>query len=639
MTTEHTATSLRFVGEWPWWAGVTGAVVLGVAAWLLYRRDVQKMGFGLRLALPGMRALAVSMIVLMLSGPVLHHRTVIGELSRVRLFVDNSLSMTLTDASMDLGRKIRILQRLGLLREDAVNMDLPKASDALGEGQAIATTAARSEGVDTSEWNRLLSDFAGKMDESRDNLAKTGDATRVEMFKRDLSDPAHELARREMRQKEDRARALRDLSALSEVATRWQGELGELFKKSLGDVVTGDSPLQMALRKFDAMPRWQRLQSLLLEGTQKPLAKLAETHAVELYALNGSEAVKIWQPTARDSSLPANLPKPESDFTDLATGLKKGAVPEGADEKSSNGAAVLLTDGQHNEGESPLAVAKVLGGRQVPIFPIGFGSTAHPPDLAVIKVESPDSVFYEDRIRGRILLKDDMPAGQAFAAQITDGDKVLWEKKLFTEGKNIRSVPFDFAISDAVKERMKTQRDGVQVSGIPLELKASVSQIAGDVEPGNNEASLRVRAVTQRRKILLLDGRPRWESRYLRNMFERDEQWEVNPVIAGATRREAGFLRGEKREQFPSDAGLLQSYDLIIFGDVPRELFKGDELQWIHDFVAQRGGAILFIDGARGALRNYGDTPLGPLLPVEWKGPDLRTPAAKLTLPEVAQGL
>ena len=46
--------------------------------------------------------------------------------------------------------------------------------------------------------------------------------------------------------------------------------------------------------------------------------------------------------------------------------------------------------------------------------------------------------------------------------------------------------------------------------------------------------SFRLRAVTQKRRILLLDGRSRWETRYLRNMFERDEQWEINTVIAGA---------------------------------------------------------------------------------------------------------
>ncbi len=36
------------------------------------------MTWGMRLLLPTLRALAVVMIVLMLSGPVLHHRKIIG---------------------------------------------------------------------------------------------------------------------------------------------------------------------------------------------------------------------------------------------------------------------------------------------------------------------------------------------------------------------------------------------------------------------------------------------------------------------------------------------------------------------------------------------------------------------------------
>ncbi len=639
MTTEHTSTTLRFVGDWPWWIGVGGAVTLAVASWVLYRRDVRQMGVGLRLLLPGLRAMSVAMIVLMLSGPVLHHRTVVGQLSRLLLFVDGSQSMTLTDSSMDLGRKIRISQRLGLLRDDAVNMDLPKASDALAEGQSLAQSATHPQDFDTSEWNRALNDFASKMDATRDDLAKTGDNARAEMFRRDLVEPAHELARREMRQIEDRQRAARDLLRLGEIANRWQGELGDLFKKSLGDVASGNSPLQTALQKFDAMPRWQRLQTLLLEGEEKTLSKLAQTHGVELYTLNGGAATKVWQPTTRDSVPPATLSKPEGEVTDLSTGIKTTAGITDQKETETPGAVVLFTDGQHNEGESPVEIAKVLGGRQMPVFPVGFGSTAHAHDLAILKVDAPESVFAEDRVRGQITIKDDMPPGQPFTASIKDGEKVLWEQKLFTENKNLRSVPFDFAISATVKERMKGQREGVEVSGVPLELKVSLSQVEGDREPGNNESSLRVRAVTQRRKILLLDGRPRWEARYLRNMFARDEQWEINPVIAGATRREPGFLRGEKPEEFPADAALLQSYVLINFGDVPQALLKPDELQWIHDFVAQRGGAIIFIDGARGSLKEYAGTPLGPLLPVEWKGEGIHQPLARLTLPDATQSL
>ena len=109
----QTSTTLRFIGDWPWWAGVTAALVLGGLSWVLYWRDVRAFAGWVRITLPALRAAAVAMIVLMLSGPVLHHREVIGQLSRLLLFVDGSRSMDLTDSSMEPGRKIRVLERLG----------------------------------------------------------------------------------------------------------------------------------------------------------------------------------------------------------------------------------------------------------------------------------------------------------------------------------------------------------------------------------------------------------------------------------------------------------------------------------------------------------------------------------------------
>ena len=161
-----------------------------------------------------------------------------------------------------------------------------------------------------------------------------------------------------------------------------------------------NSPLKTALAKFDALPRWQRLQSLLLEGEkEKLLARLGEKFDVQLIDIDGAEAKKIWQPTRKDSTLPASLPKPEGDITNLATGAEEQR--RASEQKQERGAVVLFSDGQHNEGESPVEVAKILAGRGLPLFTVGFGSQTRPRDLAVVKVDAPDSVFFEDRIRGR----------------------------------------------------------------------------------------------------------------------------------------------------------------------------------------------------------------------------------------------
>ena len=639
MTTERVETSLRFVGDWPWWLGVGMALVLGAVAWVFYRRETRPINRWVNWLLPSLRALAIVMLVLMLAGPVLHHRKVIGQLSRLLLFVDGSKSMGLTDPAMDAGRKILLCQRLGLLRDGVIALDLPRAGAALADAQSLAEKAKTMQAAPAEDWKKLTQDFAAKVDSAREALAKSGgDPGRLDALTKELTEPAREIAGRDMKKLDDRGRAIADMARLADVAGRWQTELRDRFDKTVGELAAGEnSPLRAAFAKFDTLPRIQRLQAMLLEGEkQKLLARFGENYAVQLFDLEGAEAKKIWQPTARDSALPLALPKPEGEITNLSAGLKNSG---GEQQKEERGAVVIFSDGQHNEGDSPVEAAKLLAGRGMPVFTVGFGSQIKPRDLAVMRVTGPESVFLEDRIRGTITLKDDMPAGLPFTVSVADGEKVLWQQQLITDGSNARKVPFDFPISEQVKERLKNRKSDVAMASVPMDLKVRVSPVEGDRELSNNEGGLRFRAVTQRRRILLLDGRPRWETRYLRNMFERDEQWEVSTVIAGTSAGEQGFPRGEKAGQFPNEPALLQNFDLIVFGEIPRSVFKGEELQWIRDFVANRGGAVAFIDGSRQRFKEYADTPIAPLFPVEWKGAGVREGITKIGLTERGAGL
>ena len=80
--------------------------------------------------------------------------------------------------------------------------------------------------------------------------------------------------------------------------------------------------------------------------------------------------------------------------------------------------------------------------------------------------------------------------------------------------------------------------------------------------------------------------------------------------------------RGEKINEFPISKEELLKFDLIVFGEIPTEEFSKEEQNWIVDFVTQRAGGILFIDGPRQNLRSYENKeihPISALLPVTWK--------------------
>ncbi len=635
MNGETVTTTLRWTGDWPWPLGVSAAAVLGIVAILLYRREVAGSSRACRITLPLLRGLAVALIVLMLSGPVLHHRKTVGTLARMIVAIDSSESMLLTDAAMDSGRKIAIARRLGLLGETQVPLHLPNAAEKLAAATAMT---ARLDAPDAVTLEKIRIEFAARISAAEADFSKaSADPEMLNRFREEIAKPAASLAKRELRSVEDRARLLADLAKLGESAGRWAREISDTFQRQLASD-PAQASLKVALAKFDSMPRWQRLQSLLAEGNpeQRILEKLAKQHDVQVVLMENDAVKPFWKPgDAKMPATPTALPKPAGQATNLTSALKFSASDASDAER---GAVLLFTDGQHNSGESPLDTARILAGRKMPVFSVGFGSQMPPRDLALIAASLPDAVFFEDRLRGEITLKEEVPAGMPFTLTVKDGDKIIWEKQLVTEGRAVRKVPVEFAIKDIATSKLQQQQNSYEVLGAAMELTASVSGLEGDQETTNNTMPLRFRAVTQKRRILILDGRPRWETRYLKNLFERDEKWEVNAVIAGAT-SEQGFIRGEKPGTFPNDEKLLGGYDLVIFGEVPKQHLREDEQRWLADFVGKRGGAMIVIDGPRNVLREYRESPVSALFPVEWNGDGFRTEIKALKLTERAVGI
>ncbi len=638
MTRESVTTTLRWAGDWPWGAGVAAAIVLGAIAIVLYRRDVAGTGRWLRFLLPLLRGLAVVLIVLMLSGPVLHHRSVVGTLARLIVCIDASESMQLTDSAMESGRKISIARRLGLLDGNQASLDLPTASEKLADARGLVAGLAALEAPDSTVIQKLRTDFAARIGEAEAAFAKTGrDNEILNRLREELVKPANELAGRKLDAVDDRTRTAADLSKLGDAAGRWSRDVSDLFQRQL-DSDPALAPLKAALAKFDGMPRWQRLQGMLMEGKleQRILETLAHQHDVQVVLMENGDVKSFWQPGNIDAAkTPTALPKPEGQSTNLTSGLKFAV---GDESKAERGAVIVFSDGQHNSGEGPLDTARILAGRKMPVYTVGIGSQMPPRDLAVIAATLPEAVFFEDRLRGEVMLREEVASGLPFTLTVKDGNKVVWEKQLVTEGKALRKVPFEFAIKDIADAKLKQQTQGYETLGAAMELTASVSGLEGDREVANNSIPLRFRAVTQKRRILILDGRPRWETRYLKNLFERDEKWDVNTVIAGSS-NEPGFIRGDKPGTFPNEQKLLDAYDLVIFGEVPKQHLKDDEQRWLADFVGKRGAAMLIIDGARGVLREYRDTPLAALFPVESTGEGIRSGIVSLRTTERAQGV
>jgi uncharacterized membrane protein len=115
--------------------------------------------------------------------------------------------------------------------------------------------------------------------------------------------------------------------------------------------------------------------------------------------------------------------------------------------------------------------------------------------------------------------------------------------------------------------------------------------------------------------VLFVEGYPRWEYRYLKNVIIREKQIESSIMLLSAD-RDFAQEGNQPITRLPRSPEEFAPYDVIILGDVPATFFSPEQLEMIRGHVAERGAGLLWIGGERFAPRTYAGTVLADLLPL-----------------------
>ncbi len=396
--------------------------------------------------------------------------------------------------------------------------------------------------------------------------------------------------------------------------------------RQLGRVIIAvDSSASMQLtdgtEDAKSKSRFHRAEDLLLKGTTPLLKKLAETQDVELVALRGNNTQRLWwhRQNGKDTSgelptafeLPATTP-----ITNLDQTLRAALGPA-----TTGTALVVLTDGQHNTTGSPEEFSTAVKASGTSIFTVGFGSEVPPPDLSLLDVSAPESVFSKENFQGRLTINDSMPADIPANVRIESQGKVLWQKDFTTSGKGEKAFDFIFPVAQ-LPPALPGTRDKT-LRSVNIQISASGERASLEKTRSNNTRELAIHLLDKKRKVLILDGRPRWETRYIHNHFDRDDRWEASLVFDDLT---DDPTKGSLQKSFPKTRDDLLSFDLVILGDAAVTRFKPEHLDWLIEFVEKRGGGLILIDGQRSKLHDWAKGKTSALIPVSF-GPT----AAKLS--------
>ncbi len=372
--------------------------------------------------------------------------------------------------------------------------------------------------------------------------------------------------------------------------------------------------------------RSQAAQRLLVGDSTKAnglLERLIRDYDVRLYEL-GASAREVDK--ARLLMQPSTEPLRQSnasrwtESTDFADALRqvRGDIPA-----AKLSGILMVSDGRDHSSTDLERQCRPLGGRGIPVNSIVIGSRVPPRDAQITSVQAPSQIYHGDSVSLTASLKVDQFQGESATIQFFDGDVIIEEKSIpITNDHHRESVTFQH----------QPEEPGIH------EYRVGLAELPNEESVENNHFLKPVWVSQDRIRVLLIDERPRWEFRYLRNLFAgRDQTVFLQSVLLQADRL-AGvpappLMRASAQRAFddcdanalPLDEAEWFKFDVIILGDVSPQELGNKGIQALERFVKDRGGALVVIAGPNQMPHAYRKTPLADVLPVLMNGPAVAT--------------
>lgn len=350
-------------------------------------------------------------------------------------------------------------------------------------------------------------------------------------------------------------------------------------------VVLVDRSGSMAAAQPGAKSRWEAATRVAEDLKQEP-------HE------NGKILAKTFSQSVEED-FAKNL-APDGSGSDLVRTL--GAVLDRF--RENLGGVVILSDGRQTTRAPLDAVALRARGLGVPIHTVPFGTADAERDVAIAASPRLVTAFKSQPVR--------------IVANVSSrGFGPIKPTVILSDANDKEIAKKEVAVADGGSER------------VVFELKESPSEFVhlriapwdGEYVSSNNADSVRIRVLESKTRVLMLEGAPYWDTKFLAQLLRHQEGVEI--LTVHRLNQERYFRVGNAGAEplqspdsvFPQSAAELGRYDLIVFGKGADGFLDPARLAALQGFVRDQGGAVLF---ARGKAYEGKFPGLEPFEPVEW---------------------
>jgi hypothetical protein len=266
---------------------------------------------------------------------------------------------------------------------------------------------------------------------------------------------------------------------------------------------------------------------------------------------------------------------------------------------------VLISDGRTHDPPTRSTIRQ-LQADAVEVFPIPVGSDEPFADIAIRRIDAPRRAYVGDKVPVTVQLDRLGEAARAIGANITLIDELT--------GEVLASDTL--APNDDRHELILTAEP--QLAG-ETNWMVRIDSDQPALVPENLVRSFNIVLTDQPLRVLYIDGYPRWEYRYVKNLLIREQSLESSVMLLSAD-RDFAQEGNMPITRLPRSPGEFADYDVIVLGDVPASFFTTEQLEMIRDHVADYGAGLLWIAGPRSTPNSFAGTALADLLPIRAAG-------------------
>lgn len=263
---------------------------------------------------------------------------------------------------------------------------------------------------------------------------------------------------------------------------------------------------------------------------------------------------------------------------------------------------VVISDGR-TEAPPDRELVRRIAGAAAAVHVVPLGAAEPLGDASVARVEAPRRAFVRDAVPVVVRLDNRGRRGDVVVELVDETSGRVLDSSMVVMDPD----------GDDLLETVLTARPG---DGVVEGSRRWSVRIAGDADlvPENDTTSFPIELVDRPLRVLYIEGGPRWEYRYLKNLLVREPSIESSVMLLSAD-RDFAQEGNTPLARLPRDADEFAQFDLVILGDVPAGFLTEARQEAIRELVERRGGGLVLLGGPRSMPSTWSESPLAALVP------------------------